>query len=57
MAKPSFISVGIIAAVMSIPGSALDSVTTPRAAIDIPATGHREVAVFAGGCFWGVEGI
>ena len=57
MTKPSFISVAIIAAVMSIPGSATASVTTPRAAIDLPATGHREVAVFAGGCFWGVEGV
>lgn len=29
----------------------------PVAAISEPAAGHRETAVFAGGCFWGVEGV
>ena len=29
----------------------------PRAALVEPAKGHREVAVLAGGCFWGVEGV
>lgn len=29
----------------------------PPAALVVPATGHREVAVLAGGCFWGVEGV
>jgi peptide-methionine (S)-S-oxide reductase len=61
MANPAFISLAIvgvmITAVVAAPGAAPASVTAPRAAIDIPATGHREVAVFAGGCFWGVEGV
>jgi peptide-methionine (S)-S-oxide reductase len=61
MANPAFVPLAIVgamvAAVVAIPGSAPASVTAPRAAIDIPATGHREVAVFAGGCFWGVEGV
>jgi peptide-methionine (S)-S-oxide reductase len=57
MANPTCIFLAIIAAVAAIPGLAPASVTAPRPAIDIPATGHREVAVFAGGCFWGVEGV
>jgi peptide-methionine (S)-S-oxide reductase len=31
--------------------------SVPPAAITAPASGHREVAVLAGGCFWGVEGV
>jgi peptide-methionine (S)-S-oxide reductase len=25
--------------------------------LDEPATGHEETAIFAGGCFWGVQGV
>jgi peptide-methionine (S)-S-oxide reductase len=32
-------------------------VTAPVPAMIVPAAGHRETAVFAGGCFWGVEGV
>jgi peptide-methionine (S)-S-oxide reductase len=32
-------------------------VKAPEAAVTAPASGHRETAVFAGGCFWGVEGV
>jgi peptide-methionine (S)-S-oxide reductase len=30
---------------------------TPAAVIAEPVTGHRETAIFAGGCFWGVQGV
>jgi peptide-methionine (S)-S-oxide reductase len=39
----------------SRPAQAAASV--PPAALVEPAKGHREVAVLAGGCFWGVEGV
>jgi peptide-methionine (S)-S-oxide reductase len=32
-------------------------VTVPPPAIDEPAGGSTETAVFAGGCFWGVQGV
>ena len=37
--------------------SAQAAASVPPAALVEPAKGHREVAVLAGGCFWGVEGV
>jgi peptide-methionine (S)-S-oxide reductase len=31
--------------------------TPPPARVDVPATPHAQIAVFAGGCFWGMEGV
>ncbi|WP_454886021.1 peptide-methionine (S)-S-oxide reductase MsrA [Sphingomonas oryzagri] len=33
------------------------AVNAPRAALVEPVAGHRETAIFAGGCFWGVQGV
>ena len=34
------------------------AVIIPAPAVDAPAAGrHTETAVFAGGCFWGVQGV
>ena len=39
-------------------GAAEPSVSVPAPAQDEPAGGrHTETAVFAGGCFWGVQGV
>ena len=38
-------------------GAAEPSVTIPAPAVDESVTGHSETAVFAGGCFWGVQGV
>lgn len=48
---------GVLFAVMS-PGLAAERVVlAPAAALSEPATGQKETAIFAGGCFWGVEGV
>ena len=40
------------------PGLAAEQVVmAPAAALTEPATGHKETAIFAGGCFWGVDGV
>ncbi len=40
------------------PSLAADRVVlAPAATLAEPATGHKETAIFAGGCFWGVEGV
>jgi peptide-methionine (S)-S-oxide reductase len=39
-------------------GAAEPSVAVPAPTVDEPAAGrHTETAVFAGGCFWGVQGV
>ena len=57
MTNLSFKSLAFVAALVAIPGSASASAPAPRPVVDIPSSGHRAVAVFAGGCFWGVEGV
>ncbi|WP_416462958.1 peptide-methionine (S)-S-oxide reductase MsrA [Sphingomonas sp. VDB2] len=48
---------GALLAAMS-PGLATEQVVmAPAAAVTEPATGLKETAIFAGGCFWGVEGV
>ena len=39
------------------PSAAEDGRRAPPPAVDEPASGSREVAVIAGGCFWGVQGV
>ncbi|HEY0314792.1 MAG TPA: peptide-methionine (S)-S-oxide reductase MsrA [Sphingomonas sp.] len=40
------------------PGFAAETaVNAPRPMLVEPVVGHRETAIFAGGCFWGVQGV
>lgn len=38
-------------------GAAEEPVVIPAPAVDLPSSGDSAVAVFAGGCFWGVQGV
>jgi peptide-methionine (S)-S-oxide reductase len=59
MTRPIFIPLAVLGALLGVAaaGSSSALVTAPRPTIDVPATANREVAVLAGGCFWGVEGV
>src|SRR5262249_33263625 len=48
----------IVITVASYPVSAEDAHVVPLPAVDLPAAQQaRAVAVLAGGCFWGVQGV
>ena len=38
-------------------GAAEEAVIIPPPALDETTQAHSETAVFAGGCFWGVQGV
>ena len=42
---------------MASPSGAEDAHVIPAPALDEPASGASETVVFAGGCFWGVQGV
>jgi peptide-methionine (S)-S-oxide reductase len=50
----------LAAALLLMQGPALpadDAVAIAAPVLDEPAKGHEETAIFAGGCFWGVQGV
>jgi peptide-methionine (S)-S-oxide reductase len=53
------IPLALVAGALSLtgPASAERAVLAPIPAQSIAPTATREVAIFAGGCFWGVEGV
>jgi peptide-methionine (S)-S-oxide reductase len=50
-------TVALVAAACGAPGQAEKAVRIPAPAIDAPAAKGMATAVFAGGCFWGVEAV
>jgi len=58
VALAAFAGLLVAAAVFSSQGSAAEpAVKIPAPAVDEPAGNGPETAVFAGGCFWGVQGV
>jgi peptide-methionine (S)-S-oxide reductase len=51
------VALGGLALFQSVSTAAEKAVVIPPPAIDEPSSGHLEKAVFAGGCFWGVQGV
>jgi peptide-methionine (S)-S-oxide reductase len=51
------VALGGLALFQSVSIAAEKAVVIPPPAIDEPSSGHLEKAVFAGGCFWGVQGV
>jgi peptide-methionine (S)-S-oxide reductase len=38
-------------------GTRVEAAAPPAPKVDVPARGPTQIAVFAGGCFWGMEGV
>lgn len=52
-----FLSALVAALAVATPACAERAVKAPVPAVDAPSTRKLETAVFAGGCYWGVEGV
>jgi len=50
-------SLGLAATLVYGSASAENMVRAPAAIVTAPSKAHSEIAIFAGGCFWGVQGV
>jgi peptide-methionine (S)-S-oxide reductase len=58
MRRPNGVALAFLAAlVVAPPLHAERPVRAPAPSIDAPSTQKSQIAIFAGGCFWGVEGV
>ena len=57
LAAVSALIVGLYASGLSAPPTAEAAVAIPAPTVDAAERGNTAVAVFAGGCFWGLEGV
>jgi peptide-methionine (S)-S-oxide reductase len=61
MTRPILLPLALLgaigAAILATASASSAMVMAPPPAIDEPVTAPREIAVLAGGCFWGVEGV
>ncbi|OYX61174.1 MAG: peptide-methionine (S)-S-oxide reductase [Novosphingobium sp. 32-60-15] len=53
----ALIAVGVMTAACQQTALAEEVMATPAAAVQANETPGKKVAVFAGGCFWGIEGV
>ncbi|HEX8554795.1 MAG TPA: peptide-methionine (S)-S-oxide reductase MsrA, partial [Sphingomonas sp.] len=52
------VALGLVGAIVVLqPAAAERAVPLPAAKVDVPAASGAQVAVFAGGCFWGMEAV
>jgi peptide-methionine (S)-S-oxide reductase len=51
------VALTIVAASSAVGASAETFVNAPQPRVTAPVAGKTETAIFAGGCFWGVEGV
>ena len=42
---------------LAAPSGAQEGIPIPAPAVEAPVAGQSQVAVLAGGCFWGVQGV
>ena len=55
---PVFVLAGVVGVLAAAPSSGAElNRVAPAPALIVPNVAPREVAYFAGGCFWGVEGV
>ena len=57
LAVTLLIGAGSVVAMRSAEVSAAPAAQVPKPTVDVPATPGTATAIFAGGCFWGVQGV